>query len=131
MTATPVGQRIRDVRLQHGIGLRQLARAIGCAPQSLLDWETGNRNVNAGRIQQVELALHKLTTVAEPAPPPRPAGCARCGGSIGLVLGELSCRMCGHAPEPKIDGDPNEPADRQTPFKFKKRSKLAWVLNQK
>ena len=113
MTTAKIGQRIRDARLKHNIGLRQLAAEIGVAPQSVSDWELGHRNLNAGRIRQVEVALHKLVIAAAPAPTPAVTPlpvdrCTRCGGRIGLVHGAMTCRSCGHDVGEKIHPEPTD-----------------------
>ena len=101
MTATPVGQRIRDVRLQHGIGLRQLARAVGVSAQALADWETGHRRCNHKRIEQVEKAMRQLV-MDRPTPTPQ-RRCQRpgCGGRVVDRFGDLTCLSCGQSPERK------------------------------
>ena len=97
MTATPVGQRIRDVRLQHGIGLRELARGVGVSPQSLLDWEQGNRRCNFARVKQVEKALCQIVIDRQPMAAPT---CQRpnCGGQMHTRYGDTICRSCGTRP---------------------------------
>ena len=99
MVAAPVGQRIRDCRLEHGIGLHQLARAVGVAPQSLSDWETGHRRCNHKRIEQVEKAMRQLV-MDRPTPTPQ-RRCQRpnCGGRMHARYGDTICRSCGHGPE--------------------------------
>jgi transcriptional regulator with XRE-family HTH domain len=48
-----LGQRIRRVRLQAGLGLRELAREIGISPSSLSDLENNRGGISLNRLQTV------------------------------------------------------------------------------
>ncbi|HEY7195612.1 MAG TPA: cupin domain-containing protein [Gaiellaceae bacterium] len=62
-----VGQRIRRLRLQAGLGLREQARAIGIAPSSLSALEHSKGGVSLQRLQQVaeHFGLHLTDLLAE------------------------------------------------------------------
>jgi transcriptional regulator with XRE-family HTH domain len=43
-SALPLGERLRDLRQQHGLSLRELADQVGVTATALHSWENGRRN---------------------------------------------------------------------------------------
>jgi transcriptional regulator with XRE-family HTH domain len=66
-----VGRRIRRLRMQAGLGLREQARAIGMAPSSLSALENSKGGVSLQRLQGVaeHFGLHLTDLLAETEPP--------------------------------------------------------------
>lgn len=55
-TAT-VGVRIRQVRKERGMTLKQLASLMGCSHPTIHDWESGRRNPKLATIKRLAMAL--------------------------------------------------------------------------
>ena len=51
--AATVGRRIRRLRIQSGLGLREQARALGVSPSSLSDLENSSGGMSLTRLQRV------------------------------------------------------------------------------
>jgi transcriptional regulator with XRE-family HTH domain len=66
-----VGRRIRRLRIQAGLGLREQARAIGMAPSSLSALENSKGGVSLQRLQEVarHFGLHLTDLLAETEAP--------------------------------------------------------------
>lgn len=45
--------RIRHYRLEHGLGQREFARALGVAQNTLRQWENGKCNPNESNLQKI------------------------------------------------------------------------------
>jgi transcriptional regulator with XRE-family HTH domain len=67
--ARVVGERIRRLRLESGLGLRELAREVGIAPSALSALENHRGGMSLSRLQQVadhfDLKLTELLAVEE------------------------------------------------------------------
>jgi transcriptional regulator with XRE-family HTH domain len=77
-TIPPVGQRIREVRLDRGITLRGLARAVGVSPSLVSQIETGKSQPSVSTLYAItkalDISVEDVFDVEDGAgPPPRSA----------------------------------------------------------
>jgi transcriptional regulator with XRE-family HTH domain len=80
-TIPPVGQRIREVRLDRGITLRGLARAVGVSPSLVSQIETGKSQPSVSTLYAItkalDISVEDVFDIEDgagfPPPPPEPA----------------------------------------------------------
>lgn len=51
------GERIRELRLQHGLTQQELADAVGCSRPAVVLWETGLRQTPLGQLRKIAKIL--------------------------------------------------------------------------
>ncbi|MDQ7904761.1 XRE family transcriptional regulator [Phytohabitans sp. ZYX-F-186] len=90
----PVGERIREARLRHGMSLRALARAVGVSASLISQIETGKSRPSVSTLYAITKALEISVedvfdgTEAESTPPPgRPVGGPLSGAVLQAVHG--------------------------------------------
>lgn len=75
-----VGQRIRQIRLEKGVGLRELARALPISHPAIADYESGKSRVDADMLPRIAsvLGVSPAAFFEEGEPlPPEPAAIAQ------------------------------------------------------
>lgn len=88
--ANPIGQRIRELRLERGMSQVELARAVGTTPQNLNNIERSRQTPQPGLISRAAQALRTTTDYLHGLTDNKDIPALLCRGVLASVIGETN-----------------------------------------